>query len=123
LHPVEVETGTGPAEQVPNSYKVKSFVEKPDRNHAKNYLQSQCYLWNAGIFCFTPKAYLEALQAHTPDVYEAVVKCWGQTRKDDTPVKLDPKSFAAAPEVSIDYAVMEHADNVGVVACDFTWSD
>lgn len=129
IKPTHAETGYGyiqlgkKLDHMSSAHKVKSFVEKPDRTRAKNYLQSQCYLWNAGIFCFTPKAYLEALQAHAPDVYEAVTKCWDSTEKSGAPLKLDARTFAVVPDVSIDYAVMEHAGNVGVVSCNFAWSD
>ncbi len=122
----EAKSDDKPAElptRMPSAYKAKSFVEKPDRARAKNYVQSQCYLWNAGIFCFTAKTYLDALQVQAPDIYEAVTKCWARSVKGESPVKLDAKTFAAAPEVSVDYAVMEHAENVSVIACDFMWSD
>lgn len=103
-------------------YHAKSFVEKPDADSAASYVRSKRYLWNTGIFCFTAETYLEALKNYAPNVYKAVEECWNRTTKQQ-PLKLDAESFSSVPEISIDYAVMEHATNVAVVACDFYWSD
>jgi mannose-1-phosphate guanylyltransferase/mannose-6-phosphate isomerase len=106
-----------------SQHRVASFVEKPDAARAQEYMQSGRYLWNAGIFCFTPRRYLDALKHHAPEVHDAVKACWDKTPRDRTPLALDADGFAAVPEISIDYAVMERARHVAVVNGAFSWSD
>ncbi|MER3479645.1 MAG: mannose-1-phosphate guanylyltransferase/mannose-6-phosphate isomerase [Meiothermus sp.] len=104
------------------AYAVRRFVEKPDAERAKAYLEGGGFLWNAGIFCFSAGAYLEALQTYAPQVYEAAVQCW-QASPREVPQYLDTKTFSAVPNISVDYAVMERAERVAVVPCCFSWSD
>jgi len=107
----------------PAPHRAASFVEKPDAARAQDYVQSGRYLWNAGIFCFTPRRYLDALKRHAPEVHDAVKACWDKTPRATAPVALDAAGFAAVPEISIDYAVMERARRVAVVNGTFSWSD
>ncbi|MGB1109616.1 MAG: mannose-1-phosphate guanylyltransferase/mannose-6-phosphate isomerase [Gammaproteobacteria bacterium] len=118
-----IQRGDGIEGAAENSHTVKRFVEKPDAETAQNYLTSGDYLWNAGMFCFRADVLLEALRKHAPEVHQAAMDCWQATRQEETPLGLDADSFARFPGISIDYAVMEHADNVAVVACDIGWSD
>lgn len=104
-------------------FRVNRFVEKPDSVTAEEYVSCGRFLWNAGMFCFRPKTFLLALERHAPDVHAAAVACWQATRTDVAPLELDADAFGAVPAISIDYAVMERADNVAVVACEFDWSD
>ena len=131
MRPARPETGYGyiqvgkalDAGGGPESFQVQQFVEKPDAETAAAYVASGKYLWNSGMFCFTPAAFLEALQAHAPEVLEAALACAQATRTDAAPVELDAETFAAMPSISVDYAVMERVGNAAVVACDFGWSD
>ncbi len=105
-----------------NAYKVSRFVEKPDKATAEDYLKSGCYFWNAGIFCFRADVYLQTLKQLQPHMYEAVLACWQATKKED-PIYLDAALYKQVPSDSIDYAVMEKAQHVAVIAAGFDWSD
>lgn len=122
ITPTSPETGYGYIET--DGEKVRRFVEKPDFQTAVSYVQSGNFLWNSGMFCFTARAMLQQLQVHSPGVFAATQKCLQASSGAETAkCELDEKLFAAVPEISIDYAVMEKSDCVGVVACDVGWSD
>lgn len=101
---------------------VKSFVEKPDYPTACDYLASGRYYWNSGMFCFRADAILRALETSAPDVWQAAHQCFAK-RQSGADVTFDLDLFRAQPNISIDYAVMEKADNVSVVPAHFAWSD
>jgi mannose-1-phosphate guanylyltransferase/mannose-6-phosphate isomerase len=119
------ETGFGYIEADGNI--VKRFVEKPSYEAAQEYVDSGHYLWNSGMFCFKAGTVLEQFKIHAPAIYEHALPCWEATRKKaqgNMPMmEIDPESFAAIPENSIDYAVMEKSDVVMVVPGSFGWSD
>src|SRR6202795_530107 len=77
------------------------------------------------MFCFTPSAILEAFAQHSPDVLDSVRCVWQalKTQANSSMMEIDPALFAAVPDISIDYAVMEKAANVAVVRGGFDWSD
>lgn len=102
---------------------VKRFMEKPDLETARQYIQSGRFLWNLGMFCFRVGTILEALKEHAPAVYDGTVACWEATARESDPVELAAEQFAAVPEISIDYAVMEKASRVVVVPGEFGWND
>jgi mannose-1-phosphate guanylyltransferase/mannose-6-phosphate isomerase len=127
IRPTGPETGYGYIEvdgelDEPESHKVKQFVEKPDLATAESYVASGDYLWNSGMFCFRAGAIIEAMQQFAPAIYEQAETCW-QASSKDTPLEMDLDAFSAMDNISIDYAVMEKADNVAVVSCGFDWSD
>ena len=99
--------------------KVDEFVEKPDETTAQKYIDSGDYYWNAGMFVFTADTYLNALQKNANDVYDVVDKI-DTSNKDFV---IDETIFDTMPDISIDYAVMESADNVAVVPATFDWND
>jgi len=102
--------------------RVKAFVEKPDAETAAGYLASGEYLWNGGIFVFTARAMREAIFQHMPElaaVLERIAPALGTSRY----AAALKKHFPAAPAVSIDYGVMEKANQIAVVPGDFGWSD
>ncbi len=108
--------------------RVARFVEKPAQDRAEAFLAAGNYLWNAGMFCARADILLLALEAHAPDLYRKALVCFeaSAARQAAAPgrtFELDPASFAALPDISIDYAVMEHAANVAVVRAAFDWSD
>lgn len=131
IHPDRPETGYGyiargaaiGGDAGTDCYQVDAFVEKPDQETAEQYLAAGNYLWNSGMFCFQVQSLLQAMQQHAPEVYAAAELCWQASRSDVQPLELDMDSFAAMPNISIDYAVMEKADSVAVVACSFDWND
>jgi len=119
------ETGFGYIEA--DGHVVKRFVEKPSYETALEYVGSGRYLWNSGMFCFKAAAVLEQFKIHAPAIYEHALPCWEATRNKaqaNLPMmEIDPESFAAIPENSIDYAVMEKSTVVMVVPGRFGWSD
>lgn len=104
-------------------YQVKQFVEKPNLETAKHYLQSGNYLWNSGMFAFKANSYLNELQTHRPDIYDVCQKAVIDCKTDLDFVRIDAEIFKTCPEESIDYAVMEKTCNAVVVPMDAGWSD
>lgn len=100
---------------------VETFVEKPPLAEAEAYVKAGTYFWNAGIFLFKARTMLDALQAHAPEVLSGTRKAMGDPAAART--LLDPAAFEATPSISIDFAVMEHAENVETVPVDMDWSD
>ena len=128
IHPTHAETGYGYIRQgealtTNGGYKVAGFVEKPDEKTAIKYLASGEYHWNSGMFCFQAGTFLDSLSRYAPEVYEAVTRVWEATDKSRSPIEFPAELFAECPSISIDYAVMERAENTAVVASDFGWSD
>ena len=99
------------------------FVEKPDAARAEAMLAAGNYLWNAGIFLFSARSMLAAFTAHAPDLLPPVRAALEQARPDLGFLRLDPGAWSKAASISIDYAVMERAGNLSVVAYDAGWND
>ena len=101
---------------------VASFREKPDLKTAMSYLAAGNYLWNAGIFVWSTRSILSALERHLPEVYGLFD---GQADRFATPEEQASveEIFARCPSISIDYGVLERADNVFVRSSDFGWND
>ena len=104
-------------------FAVDAFVEKPSIEIAKEYLESDNYFWNSGMFLFKASRYLEELKKHRPDIYEACQLSMKDTSKDNDFFRVDEAAFDACPSDSIDYAVMEKTDDAVVVPMDAGWSD
>jgi mannose-1-phosphate guanylyltransferase/mannose-1-phosphate guanylyltransferase/mannose-6-phosphate isomerase len=104
-------------------FRAARFVEKPDLATAHAYLESGDYLWNAGIFLMRAETYLDALEAHAPDILSAARSAIVAQREEGNRVWPDARGFARAPSRSIDHAVMEHAERVAVVPVEMGWSD
>lgn len=103
-------------------YPVAAFKEKPDPLTAAEYVASDEYLWNCGIFVWTARAVLEALAVHQPELHAGLLRLResiGTDRWSDAVTAEFPK----LPSISIDYAVLEHADNVFVLPATFGWDD
>lgn len=99
------------------------FVEKPDPDTAQNMLDQGRFLWNAGIFLFSVETILAAFEAHAPNLMAPVRAALDQGRADLGFLRLAPEPWADAGDISIDYAVMEHAGNLSVVPYSAGWSD
>jgi len=128
IHPTHPETGFGyilKGGRLPNSggFGVAAFVEKPDEETARKYLASGDYEWNSGMFCFSAGAFLAALEEHAPEIHRCAMSCWDGMDPFRQPLEIPAELFAACPSISIDYAVMEKAENSAVVSGDFGWSD
>lgn len=125
IKPDAPETGYGYIEVDGNS--VERFVEKPNLEKAREYVESGRYLWNSGMFCFLAGSMLREMQLHCPDILDATRACIEKSRfsegKKFSQIVLDAAAFRSVPDDSIDYAVMEKSSNVAVVPCDIGWSD
>jgi mannose-1-phosphate guanylyltransferase/mannose-6-phosphate isomerase len=125
VHPESPETGYGYIEA--DGTDVVRFVEKPSLETARQYLASQRYLWNSGMFCFTAESILRQFELHAPEILSATQSCLERSRTMQAPgltqVELDADSFAAVREDSIDYAIMEKCADAAVVPCSIGWSD
>ena len=102
---------------------LKAFVEKPDAQTATAMLVEGRYLWNAGIFLFSVKSIVAAFNTYAPDMVKAVQAALDAAQSDLGFTRLDPAAWEGAEAISIDYAVMEKADNLSVVPFTGRWSD
>ncbi|MGC6511920.1 MAG: mannose-1-phosphate guanylyltransferase/mannose-6-phosphate isomerase [Parvibaculales bacterium] len=126
IRPTAPETGYGyleVAEAGDGAQPLQSFVEKPDRATAEQYLAEGRYYWNSGMFCFTAGAMAENMAAHAGDVWAASEAASADAREKGNVTRFDETSFMAQPDISIDYAVMEKADKIAMVPAGFGWSD
>ena len=108
--PDRPETGYGyikMGQAIDGAYRVSSFVEKPDLDTAKTYVDSGEYLWNSGIFSMRPSVWLSELERHRPDIAEACRKAQSNGHVDGDFYRPGDADFVACPSDSIDYAVME----------------
>lgn len=103
--------------------KVDAFIEKPDLARAEAYLAEGNYSWNGGIFLFRADAYLAALQRFEPDMLAAVRASLEGAAREGSMIVPAAEAFLSAKSESIDYAVMEKADQVAVVPVEMGWSD
>ncbi|MDE2266114.1 MAG: mannose-1-phosphate guanylyltransferase/mannose-6-phosphate isomerase [Alphaproteobacteria bacterium] len=103
--------------------KVLRFVEKPDAKTAAAYVADGGYFWNSGMFVFRADVLLEEIARHASDILPAVRDAVTKAKRDLDFIRLDADSFARAPNISIDYAVMEHTDRAALVPCTIGWSD
>jgi mannose-1-phosphate guanylyltransferase len=103
-------------------FKVKTFTEKPQLDLAIKFLDSGEFVWNAGIFIWSASSILSAFGKHLPDLAEIFENGDGiyNTNKEDDFIK---QAYSQCKNVSIDYGIMEKADNVFMVKGDFGWSD
>jgi mannose-1-phosphate guanylyltransferase/mannose-1-phosphate guanylyltransferase/mannose-6-phosphate isomerase len=104
-------------------HRVATFVEKPPLAKAEAMLAAGDHAWNGGIFLFRADRYLAALAEFEPAMLEAAHAAMARARRDGARLLPDADAFAAAPDQSIDYAVMEKADRVAVVPVAMAWSD
>ena len=110
-------------ELAPGVHKVARFVEKPARERAEAMVAAGDHVWNGGIFLFRADIFLGALAAHAPETLHAAQEAMTRARREGTRVYPDRDAFAAAPDESVDYAVMEKAERVAVVPVAMGWSD
>ncbi len=99
------------------------FVEKPDAARAADMLAAGRFLWNAGIFLFTAESLIAAFRAHAPEVLPPVEAAVAGAVRDLGFLRLAGDPWAAVPEISIDYAIMERAENLAVMPYGAGWSD
>ena len=126
IRPTAPETGYGyleVAEAGDAPQPLKSFVEKPDRAKAEEYLAAGRYFWNSGMFCFTAGVMAENMAAHASDVWSASEDAFAEATEEAGVTRFAEAPFIAQPDISIDYAVMEKADKIAMVPAGFGWSD
>jgi mannose-1-phosphate guanylyltransferase/mannose-6-phosphate isomerase len=126
IRPTAPETGYGYLEVAAagdGPQALKSFVEKPDRATAEQYLADGRYYWNSGMFCFTAGVMVENMATHSSDVWAASEAAFAQAHEDTGVTRFEEESFIAQPDISIDYAVMENAKKIAMVPAVFGWSD
>ena len=129
--PTSPETGYGyikAGSQDGNAYSVSEFVEKPDLVTAKEYLKTDNYYWNSGMFLFKARRYLEELQNFSPEILDVCRRAIAAPTQDQEFIRVDKAVFLTCPADSIDYAVMEplcakESGIVAVVPMDAGWSD
>lgn len=105
-----------------NIFKVKTFTEKPNIDLAKTFLLSGDFLWNAGIFIWKNKTILRMFEIHQPEMYEIFLQ---EKEKYNTSEEKEAieRIYPLCSSISIDYAIMEKANNVYVIPSSFGWSD
>jgi len=105
-----------------NLMQVKTFTEKPDHDLARIFLESGDFYWNSGIFIWSARQIIEAFERYLPDIYatfEEYRNSFGTAKED----KIIGRVYSECSSISIDYGIMEKADNVYVKCVDFGWSD
>lgn len=103
-------------------YKVKTFTEKPSFEIAKTLLESGDFLWNAGIFIWSAPSIIRSFERYQSELNDLFVAGYGRY---NTAAEADfiVDAYAQCKNISIDYAIMEYADNVCVIPASFGWSD
>lgn len=127
LKPTRPDTGYGyiqflETETAKGVNKVKTFTEKPDLELAQKFVESGEFLWNAGIFIWSIKSIVESFEKYLPEIvtnFEAVKEDLGTSNEVDAITQIYP----LCNSISIDYGILEKAENVYVIPCDFGWSD
>ncbi len=122
--PSAPETGYGYIKASPRAFrnvgglkvrKVRRFVEKPDIERARRYLDEGGYYWNSGIFVWKASVILEEMKRHLPSLYESLALIGRGDEFESAYSRVEP--------VSIDYGILEKAENVVVIEAAFPWSD
>ena len=126
----KAEGGSGKAEVGENGVavsvspvqKVAAFREKPDLATAEQYLASGNYLWNAGIFIWRTQSLLKAYQQHAHEIHRILAAGASKYNTPEEQAFID-EAYPTTPSISVDYAIMENADNVYTIPSEFGWSD
>jgi mannose-1-phosphate guanylyltransferase/mannose-6-phosphate isomerase len=121
IKPSYPETGYGYIESAGEiseyAFSVKRFVEKPDMETAKRYIEAGNFFWNSGMFTFRASVMMKELEIHQPDLLKKM------ERLDLSGTRVSQNNYERLPNISIDYAVMEKTDKSAVLPSDFGWSD
>ena len=127
VQPSRPETGYGyiecSFEKTSKIASVKSFVEKPDAPTAERYVEEGKHFWNSGIFLFQASDLRDAVSRYSPDLLEPVASSVKNGEEDLGFLRLAVEPWSKCPDISIDYAVMERAENVSAVRFVGEWSD
>ncbi|KCZ49376.1 mannose-1-phosphate guanylyltransferase/mannose-6-phosphate isomerase [Hyphomonas pacifica] len=130
IKPTYAETGYGYLElsSVPvagdlSPIRLNRFIEKPDADKAERLVAAGNHMWNAGIFLFSVQAILEAYRQHAPHMVPLVQASVDEAKRDLDFLRLQQEAWSQAEATSIDYAIMERADNISVIPFSAGWSD
>src|SRR5213595_82600 len=104
-------------------HRAERFVEKPHFDKALEYVNSGRYRWNAGMFVWGFVTVTEGLQKHQPEMYEACQRWFKVANQPGKLARVLAREYPGIKKISIDYALMEHAQNVVVADGDFAWDD
>jgi len=129
MKPDRAETGYGYIKYNVNSnsehlsyiFKVDRFVEKPNEEKAKKYLQDETYLWNGGMFLWKVSTIINEIKTHCPITYESI--CGIEDVEEEYLQDLIDKKYHSTEVISIDYAVLEKSKNIYVVPSEIGWDD
>lgn len=130
IKPCRPETGYGYIQvkrreefnKLDNLYKVKTFVEKPDIEMAKVFIESGEFFWNSGIFIWSMSSIISAFETHLADIASLFSRGLKLYNTEDE-IHFINKTYSECRGISIDYGIMEKAKNVYVLTADFDWSD
>jgi len=126
INPSRPDTGYGYIQYLEEAgatyFKVKTFTEKPSLEIAKSFLRSGDFVWNSGIFIFSSDTILRAFEALLPDMYELFEEAKPAYETPDEPNAIEAV-YSRCKNISIDYGIMEKANNVFVIRSHFRWSD
>ena len=127
ITPTYPETGYGyirfhPDKTLGAAYAVERFVEKPDLDTARQYVQAQQYLWNSGMFTWKVSSILGNIKRFMPETYEGLLRIRDAIGTEEQDAVLE-REFHAFQSVSIDYGVMEKAENIYILSGSFGWDD
>jgi mannose-1-phosphate guanylyltransferase/mannose-6-phosphate isomerase len=126
IRPTQPETGYGYIEVSGKGNAVADvsrFVEKPDLETARTYLEAGNFFWNTGIFLFRASAMREAFTKFQPQIWEAAERAFQAVIGDVSGLYLPLDLYESIPSISIDYAIMEHATDIAMVPASFRWND
>lgn len=118
---VQVENEFSKGEKI-RQFKVKRFVEKPDRDTASSYLNQGGFYWNSGMFIFKISVFLKAVEKFAPDLYHDLRKIQADIGNPSFEKTLDT-IYRLVEGISVDYGIMEHAKNIYLVEGNFNWND
>ncbi|MCE5313889.1 MAG: mannose-1-phosphate guanylyltransferase [Armatimonadota bacterium] len=103
-------------------FQAVSFKEKPDQKTAEEYVSSWHYVWNSGMFVWSTKTIMELYRDHAPEIYRLLLRYDGAIGTPDE-AKVFEEIYDAFPSISVDYAILEHAQNISVIPASVGWSD
>ncbi len=111
-----------------NAFRVQSFKEKPNLKTAQDYIATQEYYWNSGIFVWQVKAICAEFEKHLPEIWNPLHELFLELKRNrktflDLPLKALEKVYAKLPEIAIDNGILEKSSNCAVLSCNFDWND
>jgi len=127
IEPTRPDTGYGYIESTGervegNIQKVKSFREKPNLETAQQYIDEGGYFWNAGIFVWSSKTILNSFKQNAVEIYDILSQDMSKYNTEEEQDYID-QVYPTTPSISVDYAILENADNVYTLPADIGWSD